>query len=510
MGPTVERCDLAPGFSISRVLTGLWQIADLERGGRALDKEATAAAMAPYAAAGFTTFDMADHYGSAEEIAGAFVRGRGRAEPVELLTKWVPKPGPLTREDVRAAVARALDRLQKGAIDLLQFHAWNYADPSWLDGLFWLQELKEKGLVGHLGLTNFDAAHLRIVIASGIDVVSNQVCFSLLDQRPRTGLRDLCLKHGVKLLAYGTLAGGFLTERWLGKAEPDWSRLDTWSELKYGRFIRAAGGWEPFQALLRAADVVARRHGVSLANVACRFILDQPAVGGIIIGARLGASEHIEDNRRLFGFSLDESDRREIEAAQAALLPIPGDSGDEYRRPPFLTASGDLSHHLDALPPPYTVKTGPDGRSLVLSGTEWERIAGFCRALRRGDRVWISGTTATHRDLPVGGSDVAAQLHFVVDKIEGALQSLGGRLEDVVRTRVFVRHVSDWEAAARAHGERFGAILPANTLVQAELVGDEYLVEMEAEAVLAHPWGSGGEAARTDPTRAALPRPGTR
>ena len=75
-------------------------------------------------------------------------------------------------------------------------------------------------------------------------------------------------------------------------------------------------------------------------------------------------------------------------------------------------------------------------------------------------------------------------MHFAIDKIEGALQSLGGRLEDVVRTRVFVRHLRDWETVARVHGERFGKILPANTLVQAGLVGDEYLVEIEAEAVV--------------------------
>jgi aryl-alcohol dehydrogenase-like predicted oxidoreductase/enamine deaminase RidA (YjgF/YER057c/UK114 family) len=487
--PTVERCELAPGLSISRVLTGLWQVADLERGGRGLDQDEAALALAPYVAAGFTAFDMADHYGSAEEIAGRLARGQGPGGPVQLLTKWVPKPGPLTREDVQAAVRRALDRLRVDTIDLLQLHAWNYADPSWLDALLWLQELRHEGLIRHLGLTNFDAAHLRIVIASGIPVVSNQVCFSLLDARPRGGLRDLCLKHGVRLLAYGTVAGGFLTERWLGKAEPDWARLDTWSELKYGRFIQAAGGWEAFQGLLRSISAVAQKHGVSMANVACRSVLDEPAVAGIIVGARLGKSEHIEDNRRVFGLSLDESDREEIEAARATLRPIPGDSGDEYRKPPFLTASGDLSHHLESLPPPYTVKTGPDGRSFVLSGTEWEKVAGFCRAVRRGDHVFVSGTTATHRDRAVGGSDVAAQLHFVVDKIEGALQSLGARLDDVVRTRVFVRRLSDWEAAARAHGERFRAILPANTLVQAGLVGDEYLVEMEAEAVAGPPKG---------------------
>ena len=118
------------------------------------------------------------------------------------------------------------------------------------------------------------------------------------------------------------------------------------------------------------------------------------------------------------------------------------------------------------------------------TGTPWERIAGFARALRWGDRIWVSGTTATHRDRVVGGSDPAAQMHFVIDKIEGALQSLGARLEDVVSTQVFVRNLSDWEAVARAHGERFQGILPANTLVQAALVGDEYLVEMQAEAAV--------------------------
>jgi aryl-alcohol dehydrogenase-like predicted oxidoreductase/enamine deaminase RidA (YjgF/YER057c/UK114 family) len=484
--PPVHRCALAPGLSVSRVTTGLWQIADLERDGRSIDRTACAAAMAPYVDAGLTTFDMADHYGSAEEIAGLFAAGRSAGPRPELLTKWVPPPGPLSKSDVRAAVERSLRRLRMPALDLLQFHAWNYAHPSWLDALFWLGDLRNEGLVRHLGLTNFDAAHLRIVVESGIPVVSNQVCFSLLDDRPRRGgLPELCRKHGLKLLAYGTVAGGFLTERFLGQPEPDWGRLPTWSLLKYGRFIRGAGGWEPFQGLLRAVAAVARRHGVSMANVACRYVLEEPAVAGVIIGARLSASEHVADNRRLFAFALDAEDRRELEEARARLRPLPGDPGDEYRRPPFLTASGDLSHHLDTLPPPYAPRPGPGGRTLVLSGTEWEPLAGFCRALRMGDRILVSGTTATHRDRAIGGSDPAAQTHFVIDKIEGALQSLGGRLQDVVRTRVFVKRSADWEAVARAHGDRFREILPANTLVQADLVGNEYLVEIEAEAVVA-------------------------
>ena len=480
----VERIELAPDLEISRVLTGLWQIADMERGGEPLDPDAASAAMREYVEAGLTTFDMADHYGSAEVISGRFAQRRGGEPAAELLTKWVPKPGPHTRDDVRAAVRRSLDRMGADRLDLLQFHAWSYADPGWLDCLFWLQELRNEGLIGHLGLTNVDTAHLRIVLHSGVDVVSNQVCYSLIDQRAREGLTELCLEHGVKLLAFGTLAGGLLTERWLGAPRPPVNGLETWSQMKYWRFVDVAAGWDTFQRLLGVVHGVAERRGVSMANVACRYILEQPAVGGVIIGARLGQREHIRDNLRLFDFSLDANDTAEIEAALSEIGPIPGDCGDEYRKPPFLTASGDLSHHFDSLPPPYAAREGGDGRTLVSTGTIWEDLAGFSRAVRRGSRIWVSGTTATHGDRHIGGSDPAAQTHFVIDKIEGALQALGGRLADVVRTRVYVPPGGDWEAVARAHGQRFGAVLPANTLVHAGLVGDQHLVEIEAEAVV--------------------------
>jgi aryl-alcohol dehydrogenase-like predicted oxidoreductase len=354
MNETFERCELAPGFSIARVLTGLWQIADMERDGRSLDLKSAADAMLPYVDAGFTTFDMADHYGSAEEIAGLFLGEHGPR--IELLTKWVPVPGPVKREEVRAAVQRSLDRMKASRLDLLQFHTWNYADPVWWDCLFWLQELKQEGLIRHLGLTNVDTPHLRIVADSGIEIVSNQVCFSLLDQRAKQGMTELCLEHGIKLLAFGTVAGGFLTDRWLGKPEPDLDELSTWSEMKYKRFIDAAGGWQVFQDLLHRLDHIAQNLGVSIANVACRTILDEPAVGGIIIGARLGQTDHIQNNLRVFQFSLDGLSRSKIRDVLARMSPIPGDCGDEYRKPPFLTASGDLSHHVESFPLPYEPK----------------------------------------------------------------------------------------------------------------------------------------------------------
>jgi len=481
-GFPVERTDLAPGLRISRVVTGLWQVADMEREGRPLDPVETATAMEPYVDAGLTTFDMADHYGSAEVICGTW-NGTGGRPAIEVLTKWVPSPGAVSAREARDAVERALGRLRVERLDLLQLHAWSYPDPSWLDCLFALDELRREGLIGHLGLTNFDTAHLRIVLGSGIEVVSNQVSYSLLDARARADMTELCIAHGVRLLAFGTLAGGFLTERWLGRPEPPSGALETWSEMKYKRFIDVAGGWSAFQALLQVVHDVAARHGVSMANVACRAILDRPAVAAVIVGARLGLREHVRENVRAFEFTLDDASRDQLEAASAALPPVPGDCGDEYRKPPYLTAAGDLSHHIDEMPAPYPVRVGPDGRARVVSGTVWEELAGFARAVQEGDRIFVSGTTSTHGDRCIGGSDPAAQADFCIDKIEGALISLGADLGDVVRTRVYLRRAEDWEAVSRVHGRRFAAVKPANTLVQSGIIGDEYLVEIEAEAV---------------------------
>jgi enamine deaminase RidA (YjgF/YER057c/UK114 family) len=140
---------------------------------------------------------------------------------------------------------------------------------------------------------------------------------------------------------------------------------------------------------------------------------------------------------------------------------------------------------VSQFPAPFTTRPGANGRTLALSGTVWEPMAGYSRAVRKGPSISVSGTTATHGDRLIGGTDAAAQTHFAIDKLAGAIQSLGGTLEDVVRTRVFVSDVAHWEPVARAHGERFGHILPANTLVEARLVGAEYLVEIEADAIVA-------------------------
>jgi aryl-alcohol dehydrogenase-like predicted oxidoreductase/enamine deaminase RidA (YjgF/YER057c/UK114 family) len=475
---------LAPGLEISRVVTGLWQVADMERDGRELDRAEAARAMADYAEAGFDTFDMADHYGSAELITGAFLKlpeGRG----ARAFTKWCPTPGPMTPEVVRAGIAERLERLDIDAVDLLQLHWWTFEHPAYIDGMKELVALQAEGRIRHLGLTNFNTDHLRLLVRHGFPVVSNQVSFSLLDRRAAEDMSAFCGENGVRLLAYGTLGGGFLTDRWVGQPEP--SAIGDWSKSKYKRFIDTIGGWDALQGILAALASIARKHGVSVANVATRWVLEQPAVAAVIVGARLGESEHRADNLALFSFSLDGEDHARIADALQATRRIPGDCGDEYRRPPFLTASGDLSHHLDSLPKvyqPIAVEGRPD-RLRVDTGSVWEPICGYSRAVRVGDRILVSGTTATHGSGEViCPDDVHGQTVYILDKIAASITSLGGRLEDVVRTRVYLRDADQWEPVSRVHGRYFGAIRPANTLLEISRLVGPYAVEIEAEAVV--------------------------
>ena len=479
-----DRLRLSETLDISRVLTGLWQVADIEKEGDIIDPETGANWLEQYARQGFDTFDMADHYGSAEIIAGRLL-ARNTDRPVHVFTKWCPPPGEMTRDIVRAGVQERLDRLGVDRVDLLQFHWWSFQHPAWLDALHALAELRDEGLIAEIGVTNFDAAHLRVAHSDGVPILTNQVSFSLVDRRAAGALSDLCQETGTKLLAYGTLSGGFLSDRWLGKPEP--VDLSDWSKMKYKRFIDTAGGWEAYQGILKAARAVADKHGVSISNVATRWVLEHAAVAGVIVGARLGERVHTDDNLKLFSFTLDDDDDAQLNTAFVGTEPVPGDCGDEYRKPPFLTASGDLSHHLDAMPLLHEATETPHraGGQRVLSGSKWEDIAGYARAQKVGNRILVSGTTATAGvDRIVAEDDAGAQTTYVLDKILAALAALGASETDVVRTRIYITDEADVEAVSLAHGRVFGEVKPANTLVVvAGLIGG-YRVEIEAEAIV--------------------------
>jgi aryl-alcohol dehydrogenase-like predicted oxidoreductase len=143
-----------------------------------------------------------------------------------------------------------------------------------------------------------------------------------------------CQQHDIKLLTYGTLCGGLLSEKYLGKPEPKSGDLTTISLKKYKNMVDNWGGWKLFQELLTVLQQIGNKHNVSIANVAVRYILDKPAVAGVILGARLGLSEHLQDNAKTFEFNLDADDVGKIDAISKKsqdLFRTIGDCGDEYR-----------------------------------------------------------------------------------------------------------------------------------------------------------------------------------
>lgn len=336
--PESSRLQFTPDLNICRILNGMWQVSGAH--GR-IDPTRAVQSMFQYLDAGFTTWDLADHYGPAEDFIGELrrqlvaKRGEAALETVQAFTKWVPRPGRMTRRIVEENVNRALRRMHMSSLDLLQFHWWEYRDKNYLDALQFLAELQQEGKIKHLALTNFDTEHLQIVRDNGIPVVSNQVQFSLIDRRPLVRMVEYCQANNIQLFAYGTLCGGLLSEQYLGKSEPDPFSLNTASLRKYKTMIDSWGEWQLFQELLGILQTIARKHTVSLANVAPRYVLEQPTVAGVIIGARLGISEHLEDNARVFDFSLDPEDHAQIEAVLGRshdLYRLIGGCGDEYRR----------------------------------------------------------------------------------------------------------------------------------------------------------------------------------
>ncbi|KAI1926895.1 hypothetical protein LOZ64_000025 [Ophidiomyces ophidiicola] len=337
------------GRAVPRLFVGLWQLSSPAWG--SAPRSRILADFARYVDAGFTAFDMADHYGDAELLfmtgaqpAAAAARsqqGRFRAaqpDPAAVFcaTKYCVFDArrPQTAAVLRDAVAARLRNTHADAVDLLQYHWQHYDDPQYIPAL---RALQADARVAALGLCNFDSLRMQKVIDAGIAVATNQVQFSLIDSRPRYAMEPVCRAHNVKLLTYGTLCGGFLADKWRGKPAPDaFAEGMTPSLRKYLDMITIWGGWPLFQTLLTALAAIAAKHGVSVSTVAVRWVLDFPFVGAVIVGARMGVSHHIRDNLAAYGWSLDHDDRRHIELVLSQsrrddVFRDMGDCGSEYR-----------------------------------------------------------------------------------------------------------------------------------------------------------------------------------
>jgi len=313
----------------SRLIKGGWQLA----GGHGSVEEAAAIAdMFAYAEAGITTFDCADIYTGVEAMIGRFLaqwraHHVAQAPQIRVNTKCVPDldllPS-LRRADLERTIDRSLRRLGVERLDLVQFHWWDYALGDPVQAAVHLDAMRREGKIAALGVTNTDVPHLQAILDAGVPIVAHQVQCSLLDRRALGPMRALCERHGISLLAYGALAGGFLHERWLGVPAPE-EPLENRSLVKYKLIIDEWGGWEPFQTLLRAMHEVAQRHGTTIGAVALRWVLDQPGVSAAIVGSR--NAKHLPGTLAALTLALSDAERATL---AGALGDAPGPTGDVY------------------------------------------------------------------------------------------------------------------------------------------------------------------------------------
>ena len=330
----VQTTELAPGYTIPKVILGGWQLSKGHALGAALDNDAVERAFLTLKAGGLNTFDGADIYTGVEDFYGsltAMERAAGRAIP-QVHTKFVPDLNDLAKVDyayVERVITRSCRRLQRETLDLVQFHWWDYDVPGMVDVAGYLVDLQNKGLIRHIGTTNFNAEQLERLLKAGIPVVSNQCQYSILDRRPAKHLVGLCERYGVKLLCYGTVAGGFLFERYLGVARP--SESENRSLVKYALVIEDTLGWDGFQALLRKMDEIAKAKGISISELATLYTLSRTGVAAAIVGVR--NDRHLAETLRLASSTLTSEEIRQLEALTEGVADLPGDAFDIERDP---------------------------------------------------------------------------------------------------------------------------------------------------------------------------------
>jgi aryl-alcohol dehydrogenase-like predicted oxidoreductase len=308
---------------LDRLVLGCWQLAE----GHGRDVEDRASVLEAYHRAGFRVFDAADIYTGVEALLGTFLAAHGlRNGEVRIHTKLVPDLAALpgyAGDDVARSIDRSLARLGVEALDLVQFHWWDYGVPGHLTALEALHDQQREGKVRAIGLTNFDRTRLSEIVDHGIPIASIQSQASLLDRRTRGAFTDLAQAHGIDVLAYGSVAGGLLSDAWLGRPAPS-DAPENRSLVKYALIVDELGGWDALQTLLRELRSVADARASDVASVATAWCLTQPGIAACIVGIRsrrhLAAHVALRD-----GLRLTDAEVARLERARAAFPEVPGE-----------------------------------------------------------------------------------------------------------------------------------------------------------------------------------------
>lgn len=330
-GATIPRAEVCPGLEISRVVKGCWQLSGGHRGDKASDHTTGKSAVADFdkfVEAGITTFDTADIYGPSEELIGKYLDGRGGSEGVQVFTKFCCFGADMdlvTQKMVDKRIKASRMKLKMDELDLVQLYWHDYGKKKYVDAM---KCLSENETVRNIGVTNMDVRRLEEFKTAGVLPVLNQVQYSLLDRRPENGMTTFCAEHGVKLLPYGVLAGGLLSDRYLGVPASQ-VKFDTYSKQKYASVIQQGGGWKWFQELLSVLSEIADSKGSTIANVASAWVLARPQVVGILIGAR--NADHVQDHQAISRVSLETGDLDKIAAVLDKGVKPQGDCYDWER-----------------------------------------------------------------------------------------------------------------------------------------------------------------------------------
>ncbi|MEJ6578073.1 MAG: aldo/keto reductase [Actinomycetota bacterium] len=308
---------LVPGYEISPVIKGGWQLSSGHSLDQTIEDAGAILDTTKFIEAGITTLDFGDIYTGVEELIGKAIlklqetHGDNARDLVQLQTKYVPNENELDkfdRTDVERVINRSLKRLGVDQVDLVQFHWWRYAAKNYLVAMEELFRLKAEGKIRHVGVTNFDVERLSEMVDAGLKPASIQIQYSLLDARAESGMAQYCLDNGIGIFCYGTVAGGFFSERFLGKDEP--TNFATRSNIKYQLIIKEFGGWELFQELLKVLSMIAGEHSTDIGTVASAYILNRPGVKAVIVGAR--NLSHLESNLRIPEIKFTDSQVRSI------------------------------------------------------------------------------------------------------------------------------------------------------------------------------------------------------
>ncbi len=326
----MNKVDLVPGYQISPIIKGGWQLSAGHSLDRTIEDAAAVADTVAFVEAGISTLDFGDIYVGVEELIGRALKelqsryGQSARNMVQLHTKYVPNEkslSPYDPRDVSAIVNRSLGRLGVDQVDLVQFHWWNYEANHYLDAMRELFALKDEGKIRHIGITNFDTAKTKEFTDAGFKPASTQVQYSLLDRRVELSLGKYCIDNGIGIIAFGTVAGGFISERFLGASEPN--EFATRSNVKYKLIIEDFGGWDLFQELLRVLDQIAKNHQSDIASISSAWTLQQPGVKAVIVGAR--NQDHLNRNLAIPNIVFTESELSAVNNVLAQSKVIEGD-----------------------------------------------------------------------------------------------------------------------------------------------------------------------------------------